>query len=103
MPSVQVNGIDLYYEETGSGPPLLLITGLSGNTLGWAVTLPPLAERFRLWRSASASSPSTTVAPAAPPPRPGRTPPARWPKTPPRCWPTSTSSVPTSSDTPWVA
>jgi 3-oxoadipate enol-lactonase len=47
MPLAAVNGLNLYYEETGSGPPLLLITGLSGNTLGWAMLLPALAERFR--------------------------------------------------------
>jgi hypothetical protein len=28
MPIVQVNGIDLYHEETGNGAPLLLISGL---------------------------------------------------------------------------
>src|SRR5215211_420992 len=48
MPLASVNGLDLYYEETGSGPPLLLIAGLSGNTLGWAMLQPTLAERFRV-------------------------------------------------------
>jgi pimeloyl-ACP methyl ester carboxylesterase len=48
MPLASVNGLDLYYEETGSGPPLFLITGLSGNTLGWAMLQPALAERFRV-------------------------------------------------------
>jgi 3-oxoadipate enol-lactonase len=48
MPLAAVNGIDLYYEETGSGPPLLLITGLSGTTLGWALLLPALSERFHV-------------------------------------------------------
>ncbi len=48
MPTTMVNGIDLYYEETGSGPPLLLIAGLSGNTLGWTLLMPALAERFRV-------------------------------------------------------
>ena len=48
MPTTTINGIDLYYEETGSGPPLLLIAGLSGNTLGWAMLLPALSERFRV-------------------------------------------------------
>jgi len=46
MPLVQANGIDLYYEETGNGEPLLLISGLSGNTLGWEPIRPALAERF---------------------------------------------------------
>jgi pimeloyl-ACP methyl ester carboxylesterase len=48
MPLAAVNGLHLYYEETGSGPPLLLIAGLSGNTLGWAMLLPSLEERFRV-------------------------------------------------------
>ena len=48
MPLDQAYGIDLYYEETGSGEPLLLISGLSGNTLGWEPIRPALAERFRV-------------------------------------------------------
>jgi 3-oxoadipate enol-lactonase len=68
MPSTQVNGIDLYYEETGSGPPLLLIAGLGGNTLGWAMLLPALAEHFRViafdnrgaGRSSAPAGPNTT-------------------------------------------
>jgi pimeloyl-ACP methyl ester carboxylesterase len=32
MPTVHVNGIDCYYEPSGSGPPLLFLNG-SGNTL----------------------------------------------------------------------
>src|SRR5215212_1479949 len=68
MPSTQVNGIDLYYEETGSGPPLLLIAGLGGNTLGWAMLLPALAEHFRViafdnrgaGRSSAPAGPYTT-------------------------------------------
>jgi 3-oxoadipate enol-lactonase len=41
--SVHVNGIDLYYEEHGSGPPLLLIPGLSST----GFTLPALEPHFR--------------------------------------------------------
>src|SRR3954470_2981688 len=48
MPSVLFNELELYYEETGSGPPLLLIAGLSGNTLGWSMLQPVLAEHFRV-------------------------------------------------------
>jgi 3-oxoadipate enol-lactonase len=48
MPLVQVNGIDLYYEETGNGEPLLLISGLSGTTLGWEPVRPALAARLRV-------------------------------------------------------
>ena len=48
MPLCQVNGIDLYYEETGTGPPLLLIPGFGGNTLDWDAQVPALAEHFRV-------------------------------------------------------
>jgi 3-oxoadipate enol-lactonase len=48
MPRIQVNGIELYFEDTGSGDPLLLISGVGANTLGWGPLLPPLAGRFRV-------------------------------------------------------
>src|SRR4051794_1252418 len=41
--TVHVNGIDLYYEETGSGPPLLIIPPLSGT----GYTLSALEPHFR--------------------------------------------------------
>jgi pimeloyl-ACP methyl ester carboxylesterase len=41
--TVSVNGIDLYYEERGSGPPLLVIPGLSGT----GFTIPALEPHFR--------------------------------------------------------
>src|SRR5215207_3955355 len=40
--------VDLAYDETGSGPPLLLLPGLSGNARNWAGLLPALAPRFRV-------------------------------------------------------
>ena len=36
MPHAELNGIRLYYEEEGSGPPLLLIAGLGANRLSQA-------------------------------------------------------------------
>ena len=35
MPRLRVNGIDLHYERSGSGPPLLLIMGLAGQLTDW--------------------------------------------------------------------
>ena len=35
MPTLNVDGRDLYYEPRGDGDPLLLIQGLSGNHLAW--------------------------------------------------------------------
>jgi pimeloyl-ACP methyl ester carboxylesterase len=43
MPKTRVNGIEMYYEAEGSGPPVLLIAGLSQDHLGWAFQVPALA------------------------------------------------------------
>ena len=39
MPRVSVNGADLYFEERGSGPPLLLIHGLAADADVWGASL----------------------------------------------------------------
>ncbi len=48
MPVESVNGIEIYYETAGSpdAPPLLLITGLTGNCEGWFAQVPELQEDF---------------------------------------------------------
>lgn len=48
LPRLRVNGIDLYYEKHGSGPPLLLIAGLGCATWMWWRTIPGLSRHFRL-------------------------------------------------------
>jgi 3-oxoadipate enol-lactonase len=35
VPTITVDGTDLYYERRGEGEPLLLIQGLAGNSLHW--------------------------------------------------------------------
>jgi 3-oxoadipate enol-lactonase len=40
----EVNGITLDYEVEGSGPPLVLISGLGGNRNGWALSKPLFLE-----------------------------------------------------------
>lgn len=47
MPHVEANGIRLYYEESGDGPPVLLIAGLAANRLSWGQALPALQQRHR--------------------------------------------------------
>jgi len=47
MSTAQVNGIDLHYEEHGSGEPLLLIMGLAADSLAWMFQLPAFAETYR--------------------------------------------------------
>ncbi len=52
MPIAQSNGIDLYYEEEGSGEPLVLIMGLSAQHEWWSRQLIDgfIAQGFRIIR-----------------------------------------------------
>ena len=47
MPTAQSNGIDVYYEEQGSGDPLLLIMGLAGDSIAWMFQRDAFAEKYR--------------------------------------------------------
>ena len=42
MPKTHVNGLEMYYEMEGDGPPVVLLGGLSQDHLGWAFQVPPL-------------------------------------------------------------
>jgi len=42
------NGIEIYYEEHGSGQPLVLTHGIGGSADNWAPVLPDLAGRYRV-------------------------------------------------------
>jgi 3-oxoadipate enol-lactonase len=47
MPNANVNGIDLYFERAGSGPPLLFISGTGGDLRNKPNVFDgPLAKRF---------------------------------------------------------
>jgi len=48
MPQVRAHGIDIYYEITGSGEPLLLIAGLGYGLWMWHKMIPGLAEHFQV-------------------------------------------------------
>ncbi len=48
MPTAQVNGIRLSYEEAGEGPPLLLIHAFPVGAGMWAPQVRALARRFRV-------------------------------------------------------
>jgi len=48
VPKVPVRDINIYYEEAGSGTPLLLITGLGADLQSWANTAPALAKAHRV-------------------------------------------------------
>ena len=45
MPVVRVGEIELSYERSGSGPPLLLIMGMSGTALHWGEPFLTLCAR----------------------------------------------------------
>ena len=49
MPLARVGDIELDYERSGSGPPLLAIMGMSGTSLHWGEPfLEPLREHFEV-------------------------------------------------------
>ena len=47
MSSAKVGDVELYYEEHGSGDPLLLVMGLAADSTAWMFQLPDFAERYR--------------------------------------------------------
>ena len=48
MPKVRINDIDMFYDEQGSGEPLLLIMGLGGHSGHWFMQVPALAQHYRV-------------------------------------------------------
>ena len=47
MSIANVGGLELYYEEHGSGDPLLLIMGLAADSTAWAFQIPELSRHYR--------------------------------------------------------
>lgn len=48
MPIAPIRDILTYYEEAGSGEPLLLLAGLGSDLQAWALQAPVLARHFRV-------------------------------------------------------
>lgn len=48
MPKVRANGIEVFYEEQGTGEPLLLIAGFACDHTNWSQMIPVLAPRYRV-------------------------------------------------------
>ncbi len=49
MPTAQVNGAEIYYEESGSGPPIILSAGgLQGTLAGYGPVARELSEEHRV-------------------------------------------------------
>ena len=47
--NVQVFGQKIHYVEAGSGPNVILLHGLGGDSSNWAQTVPALASRYHVW------------------------------------------------------
>jgi 3-oxoadipate enol-lactonase len=48
MPMSKVNGIDLYYEVSGEGEPLVLISGYTADHTSWAHLVPVFSKKYRV-------------------------------------------------------
>lgn len=48
MPFARLNGIELYYEDTGAGRPVLLAHGFSATSRMWAAQIAAFSSRYRL-------------------------------------------------------
>ncbi len=48
MPYLSANGAELYYQDAGDGPPLLMIAGFGSDSTSWAPISPRLAQTRRL-------------------------------------------------------
>ena len=48
MPELDSGGVKTYYEDSGSGPSLVLVHGLGASTALWSKVAPELAKEFRL-------------------------------------------------------
>ena len=47
MPTTTVRDIELYFEEHGSGDPLLCIMGFATDSTGWLLQVPDFAQHYR--------------------------------------------------------
>ena len=47
LDSASIDGFDLYYQETGEGPPLVFLHGFSGNHLSWWQQVPAFVDDYR--------------------------------------------------------
>jgi pimeloyl-ACP methyl ester carboxylesterase len=48
MPTVNVNGVNLYYESHGEGLPLVFAHGGGGDLLQWAFQVPHFSDRYHV-------------------------------------------------------
>ena len=48
MPTLQLSGLSLYFDESGAGPPVLLLHGLGSSGRDWDLVAPALSTSYRL-------------------------------------------------------
>ena len=48
MAFLQLSDLELYYEVTGSGPPILLIHGLGSSSRDWEKQVKPFAQKYQV-------------------------------------------------------
>jgi 3-oxoadipate enol-lactonase len=48
MPVASINGVDLYYEITGQGEPVVLLHGYTGSSQDWAYQVAALSPHYRV-------------------------------------------------------
>jgi 3-oxoadipate enol-lactonase len=47
MSTAKVDSVEIYYEEHGSGEPLLLIMGLAADSMAWLFQVPEFSKHYR--------------------------------------------------------
>jgi pimeloyl-ACP methyl ester carboxylesterase len=63
VPTAALDGVELYYEERGSGRPMLLVAGIPAVAGDWAPLAEPLAESRRVVAFDNRGSGRSTVTP----------------------------------------
>jgi pimeloyl-ACP methyl ester carboxylesterase len=48
MPTAKIGDLQLYYEEYGQGPPLIMVLGLGQDTATWGFQVAELSKHVRL-------------------------------------------------------
>lgn len=46
---IEIFGQKIHYIEAGSGPNVILLHGLGGDSSNWAMTVPALASKYHVW------------------------------------------------------
>jgi len=65
LPKVTRDGVELYWEKSGSGPALILGAGLNGSGTWWIPNVPALAQRFTVYTFDQRGTGHSTKVPVA--------------------------------------